>query len=73
LKCRVCSREAQKQPQSKYCEPHQKAYETIQKRSEAWRKASNTEWKEYLKEVAENPLTGIWAREVAESLLSEKE
>ena len=73
MKCNVCSREAQVQPQSKYCELHQKAYENIQKKFEAWKKASNVEWKEYLTEVAKNPLTGMWAREVAESLLSWKE
>jgi len=38
-----------------------------------WRKASNTEWKNYLNEVAKNPFTGTWAKEMAESLLSEKE
>jgi len=61
------------QPQSKYCELHQKAYENIQKKFEVWKKASNIEWQDYLKEVATNPFTGSWAREVAESLLSEKE
>jgi len=73
LKCKVCSRETQVQPQSKYCELHQKAYESILKKFEVWKKASNIEWKNYLNEVAKNPFTGIWAKEVAESMLSEKE
>jgi len=73
LKCEVCSREVQAQPQSKYCELHQKAYENLQKKFEAWKKASNIDWKEYLNEVGKNPLTGIWAKEVAESILSVKE
>jgi len=73
LKCKVCSREAQVQPQSKYCELHQKAYENISKKFEVWKKASNMEWKEYLSQVARNTFTGTWAKEVAESLLSEKE
>jgi len=31
-------------------------------------------WKEYLSEIAKNPLTGEWAREVAEQLIkAEKE
>jgi len=38
-----------------------------------WRKASNIEWENYLREVAKNPFRGTWAREVAESLLTEKE
>jgi len=38
-----------------------------------WRKASNIEWEAYLKEVAKNPLTGTWVKEVAENLLAQKE
>jgi len=73
LKCKVCSREAQMQPQSRYCELHQKAYGNILKKFEVWKNASNIEWKNYLNEVAKNPFTGTWAKEVAESLLSDKE
>lgn len=31
-------------------------------------KALKSSWKEYLREIAKNPLTGKWAREVAEQL-----
>jgi len=68
LKCKVCNREAQSQ--SEFCELHEKAYQNIREKFEVWKKASDLEWKEYLKEIAKNPLTGIWAREVAENLLS---
>lgn len=68
MKCKVCSREAQEQPQSEYCELHQKAYENLQKKFELWKKASNIDWENYINEVARNPLTGTWAKEVAESL-----
>lgn len=73
MKCKVCSREAKTYSQSEYCEPHQKAYGNIQEKSEAWQKALNIEWKDYLNEIAKNQLTGIWAKEVAENLLSRKE
>ena len=73
MKCKVCSREAKTQPQSEYCELHQKAYENIQRKSERWKSALNIEWREYLNEIKKNPLTGIWAKEVAENLLSRKE
>jgi len=73
LKCKVCSREAQTQTQDKYCKLHQMAYENIQEKFEVWKRAMNIEWKSYLTEVAKNPLTGTWAREVAENLLSEIE
>ncbi len=60
------------QPESDYCELHQKAYESLQRKFELWKKASNVEWTAYLQEVAKNPFTGIWAKEVAEKLLSEQ-
>jgi len=72
LKCKVCAREAQTQPPSKYCERHQKAYESLQKKFEVWKEASNITWENYLEEAAKNPLTGLWARELAENLLSDQ-
>jgi hypothetical protein len=51
---------------------HLKAYENLQEKFLEWKKASNIEWENYLQEVAKNPLTGVWAKEVAESLLSEE-
>lgn len=73
MKCKVCNREAQVQPQSEYCEFHGKAYENILNKFESWKNASNIEWKDYLREVAKNQFTGAWAKEVADHLLSEKE
>ena len=72
MKCKVCSRQAQPQLQGSFCELHRKAYESLQKKFQDWKKASNIEWKDYLQEVAKDPLTGIWAKEVAESLLVEE-
>jgi len=51
---------------------HQTAYESLQKKFESWQKATGIEWKNYLQEVAKNPLTGLWAKEVAENLLLEQ-
>ncbi len=72
MKCRICNREAQSQAQNSYCGLHLRAYENLQRKFEDWKKASNIEWKNYLQEVVKNPLTGIWAKEVAENLLSEE-
>jgi hypothetical protein len=65
LKCRICSREA---TESEYCELHMKAHENITKKYELWKKALGISWKEYLSEIAKNPFTGEWAKEVAEHL-----
>jgi len=67
LKCKVCEREAE----GDYCELHEKAYRNIVKEYDVWKKASDVSWKQYLSEIAKNPFTGLWAREVAESLLSQ--
>jgi len=66
LKCVVCSRDA---GEKGYCELHLKAYENIVKNYDAWKKALEISWKEYLSEVVKNPLTGEWAKEVAEYLI----
>ena len=65
MKCKLCDREA---TQNTYCRPHSEAYKNIARKYEVWKKAVGISWKEYLSEIAENPLTGEWAKEVAEYL-----
>jgi hypothetical protein len=36
---------------------------------EQWNKALNISWKEYLSEIAENPLAGEWVKEVTQQLM----
>jgi len=50
-----------------------KAYESISKKYELWKKALEISWKEYLSEIVKNPLTGEWAKEVAEYLIKGEE
>jgi hypothetical protein len=50
-----------------------KAYGSIVKKHDAWKRALNISWKEYLSEVAKNSLTGEWAKEVAEHLIRNEE
>jgi len=70
LQCAICNKEALK---DNYCELHAKAYESIIRKYEAWKKALEISWKEYLSEIVKNPLTGEWAKEVAEHLLKSGE
>ena len=70
MKCKLCAKETGFQ--SGFCEPHEKAHRNVRQKFEVWKKALNIEWKEYLKEIAENPLTGVWAKEVAANLLSKE-
>lgn len=69
MKCRVCSREAVE----KYCELHEKAYRSIVQKYDDWRRAMDISWKEYLNEIAKNPYTGSWAKEVAEQLMKNED
>jgi hypothetical protein len=39
------------------------------KKYDVWKKALEISWKEYLNEIVRNPLTGEWAKEVAEHLM----
>jgi len=66
LQCAICNREA---VENSYCELHIKAYEGVVEKYEEWKKASRISWKEYLSEIVKNPLTGEWAKEVAEHLI----
>ncbi len=59
--------------QNKYCELHEKAYANIMQKFEIWKNAAGISWEQYLNELKENSLTGVWAKEVAENLLKEKE
>jgi len=69
LKCKVCDREAV----SEYCEFHEEAYKSIVKKYDSWKQALEISWKDYLREIAKNPYTGKWAKEVAEYLISKGE
>jgi hypothetical protein len=40
---------------------------------ETWKQAMDISWKEYLNEIAENPYTGSWAKEVARHLSRKEE
>ena len=70
MQCVMCNREA---VEDSYCELHKKAYESVVEKYEEWKKASRISWKEYLSEIVKNPLTGEWAREVAEQLIKSGE
>jgi len=70
MKCKACSREA---GENGYCELHIKGYQNIIEKYNVWQKAMQISWKEYLSEIVKNPLTGDWAREVAESMIESGE
>ena len=66
MNCPICGREVGEQG---YCRLHAEVYRVIIKKYDRWKKAMEISWKEYLSEIAKNPLTGEWAREVARYLI----
>lgn len=70
LKCAICGKKAAK---GTYCKFHAKAYENITEKYDHWKKAMEISWKEYLSQIAMNPLTGEWAKAVAIYLIENEE
>jgi hypothetical protein len=60
---------AKKSETKNYCSLHNKAHENVVSKYEAWQRALSISWKEYLSEIADNPLTGELAKEIAERML----
>jgi len=56
-----------------FCEFHEEAYRNVVQKFEDWKRAAGVSWKEYLNAVVENSYTGVWAKEVAEYLLKNKD
>jgi hypothetical protein len=48
---------------------HAEVCNVVKEKYDRWRKATDISWKEYLSEIAKNPLAGEWAREVAQYLI----
>ena len=69
MRCATCHRES---GEFDYCKFHLKAYENIIAGYEQWKAALNIFWKEYLSEIAENPLAGEWVKEVAQYLMLDR-
>jgi hypothetical protein len=66
LNCPICSREVGERG---YCRMLTVVCRVIIKKYDRWKKAMEISWKEYLSEIAKNPLTDEWAREVARYLI----
>ena len=69
LTCLICQREVE---DNELCSFHLAAYNSLVQQYETWKKALVISWKDYLRKVEMNSVTGDWAREVA-NYLSKKE
>jgi hypothetical protein len=65
--CDICARP--RAAGSDYCSHHLEAYRNLMEVHRVWREALDIDWAGFLREICAQPETGIWAREVAESLM----
>ncbi|MBN1357983.1 hypothetical protein JW988_04350 [Candidatus Bathyarchaeota archaeon] len=70
VNCKICQRKAATE---NFFQLHLKAYENIIEKYGHWRKALTITWREYLREIERNPLTGEWTKEVASYLINNEE
>lgn len=70
MKCLICCREAY---QHDFCKFHYGAYVNVVQSYGSWKKGLNIAWKDYLRELKQNCLTGEWARQIAEYLIKSEE
>ena len=70
MNCKICGRETDEED---FCQFHARAHENILQAYGLWKKGLKIPWKDYLREIRKNCLTGEWAREVAEYLIKNEE
>jgi hypothetical protein len=69
MSCNICRRPVKEKG---YCNLHLKAYQNIYEKFEAWEKALEVTWMEYLVKISKNSLTGEWAKEVVKQLIEDE-
>jgi len=70
MKCKICARETDERD---FCSFHARAHKNILQSYSVWKKGLKIPWKDYLREIRKNYLTGEWAREVAIYLIKNEE
>lgn len=70
MQCRVCEHES---GEGEFCQLHRRTYLRITQSYEVWKKGLKISWEDYLRRIRDNHLTGKWAKEVAEYLISKEE
>ena len=70
-RCSLCHRG--REEGSEYCIYHMLALKKLEEAYEFWRKALDIEWHDFIGIVSERPETGVWAKDVALSLLNAEE
>ena len=70
MNCKICVRETD---EGDFCPFHARAHDNILQSYGLWKKGLKIPWKDYLTEMRKNCLTGEWAREVAEYLITNEE
>jgi len=70
VKCKICDKES---GDEELCRIHLKTHAKVFQGYEVWKKGLRISWEDYLRRIRVNSLTGKWAKEVAEYLISKEE
>ena len=68
MTCVICYRKSK----NEYCSLHETAYRNIIQAYEKWKSSKNLTWKDYLRNLRDNPNSGSWVTEVCSYLLSKE-
>ncbi|MFX1298471.1 MAG: hypothetical protein ACFFD2_26895 [Promethearchaeota archaeon] len=69
--CLICERE---RVSEKYCNYHEMAYKNVLKAHADWQEGyGELSFEDYLIKIIENSATGVWAKEIAESLIKKED
>jgi hypothetical protein len=67
VRCKICLRET---VEGDYCGYHQEAYAHLVDAYDTWKGSTGVNWAEFLSEVSTTKEIGVWARDVAQDILS---
>jgi len=65
MNCPVCGASSR----NRFCPVHERAYQNLLVAYEAWHRALEVSWRDYLERVNANSNSGIWVRDVCVFLL----
>lgn len=68
--CSICGRRRRRE--SEFCLYHEIAKDNLRKAFESWKLSLKIDWPCFLMEIADNPITGEWCKEVANYMINKK-
>lgn len=68
MKCVICFKDCEEE----FCRWHKISYDKLVSSFKYWKEIKDISWKDYLKEIVDNPNSGSWVKEVALHILKKE-